>query len=124
MEEGKNNDEGNWIERKSTDVIKVWTRAQGTKMNAGIPCLKVDHYFPNVTDPEVILKAYNEQRPEWDKSMDVCEELTEFKSENTLVHRLVNRSIFGMSKREFIDKKIHFRDGDEIYIWVSYAPDD
>ena len=56
--------------------------------------------------------------------METCEELTEFKSENTIVHRLVNRSVFGMSKREFIDKKIFFRDGDAIYIWVTYCPDE
>ena len=92
-------------------------------MNAGIPCLKVEHYFPDVSDPEQILKAYNDERPLWDKQMEVCEELTEFKNENTIVHRLVNRSVFGMSKREFIDKKIFFRDGDSIYMWVSFCPD-
>jgi len=124
VEEGKSNDEGNWVHRKTTDIIKVWTRYQGTEMNPSIPCLKVEHYFPNVKDPEEVLKAYNEQRPIWDRSMDVCEELPEFKNENTIVHRLVNRSVFGMSKREFIDKKIFFRRGNELYVWVSFCPDD
>ena len=58
---------GNWIERKNTELINVKTRSQGTDLNAGVPCLKVEHYFPNISDPEIILKAYNEDRPLWDK---------------------------------------------------------
>jgi hypothetical protein len=56
--------------------------------------------------------------------METCEELPEFRKKNTMVHRLVNRSLFGTSKREFIDKKVFFSDGDTIYIWVTACPDD
>ena len=55
--------------------------------------------------------------------MEICEELKEHRSENCVVHRLVNRSIFGASKREFIDKKIFFQDGEDFYMWITSVPD-
>ena len=58
--EGIENDQGGWVERKKTDLIKVWTRARGSDISPSIATLRVEHYFPDVQDPEIILKALNE----------------------------------------------------------------
>jgi hypothetical protein len=122
--EGVDNDEGNWIVRKTTPLIKVWTRAVGSDINPNIPSLRVEHQFPEIDDPEIILKCLNEWRPDWDKSMETCEELPQYRSNSTMVHRLVNRSLFGASKREFIDKKVYFEEDGCIYMWVTSCPDE
>lgn len=51
--------------------MKVWTRWKGTEFNPNHPCIKVEHYFPDIKDPHVIRLAYNEFRPEWDKKVEV-----------------------------------------------------
>ena len=33
--------------------------------------MRVEHYFPEIDDPDLILKALNDWRPEWDKSMSI-----------------------------------------------------
>ena len=77
-------------------------------MDSSFPMSSVLHYFPGIKDPKLILRAMNECRSEWDQSMDVIQEITEFRNDNTMVHRLVNRSFMGSSCREFVDKKIFF----------------
>ena len=68
-------DEKNLTLRKSTDLIKVWTNSNGSALNASLPSIKVEHTFPGIDDPSLILKAINEERGSWDQSMDVVEEL-------------------------------------------------
>ena len=86
--------------------------------------MRVEHYFPLIDDPDLILKALNDWRPEWDNSMSIISELTEFRSSNTQVHRLVNKAVLGTQQREFIDKKFFFTAEDSsIYMWVTSAPD-
>lgn len=84
-----------WDLRKSTDLIKVWTNSNGTAINQNIPAMRVEHYFPNIDDPGLILQALNEWRPEWDRSMSIIEELTQYRNANTQVHRLVNKAVLG-----------------------------
>ena len=60
-----------WDLRKSTDYIKVWTNSNGTALNQDIPAMRVEHYFPLISDPNLILRALNDWRPEWDKSMSI-----------------------------------------------------
>lgn len=123
--EGVENDEGAWIVRKSTALIKVWTRSRGSDINPAIPCLRVEHHFPDVQDPELILMSLNKERVEWDKQLESCDELTEYTTDTCLVNRLVNTSIFGAGKREFIEKKVFFRDEEgSIYMWVTACPDE
>lgn len=74
-------------------------------------------------------------RKEWDDQKEVYEELEEYSNENTRIYRILNKSIAGTHQREFIDKKIWFRENDtvdhpftseddnDIYMWVSSAPD-
>ena len=60
-----------WYLRKSTDLIKVWTNSKGTAINDSIPAMRVEHYFPLINDPDLILNALNDWRPEWDDSMSI-----------------------------------------------------
>ena len=41
-----------------------------------------------------------------------------------MVQRLVPKSVMGTSPREFIDKKIFFKEDGVIYMWVTSTPDD
>ena len=65
-------------------------------------------------------------RLEWDKSIEINEEFKEFRTDNTMVCRIVNKSIANTSQREFIDKKIYFKstDNDDIYLWITSCPDE
>ena len=113
-----------WKLRKSTDLIKVWGKYAGTNVNGDIPAIRCEHYFPRIDDPTIILKALTDLREEWDESMIVMQELTQFRNNNTHVQRLVNKSVIGLQPREFIDKKFFFTDElGTIYIWVTSAPD-
>jgi hypothetical protein len=49
-----------WDLRKSTDLIKVWSNSNGTDVNDSIPAMRVEHYFPLIDDPDLILKALND----------------------------------------------------------------
>ena len=55
--EGVLNNEGNWDLRKDDKLIKVWTRYDGTEFNDEQPLLRTEHYFPDIDDPEIILKS-------------------------------------------------------------------
>lgn len=69
--EGVENDLGNWSLRKEADLIKVWTRFEGSEFNTSIPIIRCEHYFPLVNDPEIIFKALTLHRTEWDSANDI-----------------------------------------------------
>jgi len=48
IEEGAINSEGGWQLNLENKNMKVWTRWRGTEFNANQPCIKVEHYFPDV----------------------------------------------------------------------------
>jgi hypothetical protein len=58
-----------------------------------MPIIKSEHYFPNIDDPEIILRALNEERQEWDDSVDKYDPLEEYFNDNTRVYRLLNKSV-------------------------------
>ena len=132
--EGVDNKLGNWESRKATEHVKVWTRWEGTEFNSDMPVVRAEHYFPDIDDPEVIFKAFVQWRREWDDQIEVNDELTEFTNDHTVVNHVVNKSVIGTQQREFIDKKIYFRTSDvqpdvdpqddEIYMWVTSAPNE
>lgn len=135
IEEGVTNNEGNWEKRKEAELVKVWNRWEGSEFSMGNPVLRAEHYFPDINDKEVLLQALLHERMEWDKTLEKCDELTDFTNEHTIVHHCVNKGVLGTQGREFIDKKIYFRtsdidpqlkgkDQDEIYLWVTSAQDD
>ena len=114
-------------------MCKVWNRWEGSEFSKTQPVLRTELYFPDIDNPEMILKALLHDRLEWDKSVDKNEELTEYCNGNTFVVRTVNKSVIGTAQREFIDKKIYFRASDaeevdpmqdDIYLWVTSAPDE
>ena len=81
------------------------------------------------------MDAFNDHRGEWDTRLESCEELNEFRTENTRVHRLVtNPHIVGMKPREFIEKRVFLKKADlfegawkisedKYYGYVSSVPD-
>ena len=81
--QGVDNDDGNWDIRKSDDLIKVWTRWNGSEFNQSLPVIRTEHYFPDIEDPELIRKSLMEYRREWDDSIDRTDEFMEFRTENT-----------------------------------------
>ena len=70
--------------------------------------MKIEHLFLDVDDPKLVLQAINETRIKWDTGIERFDELKEYTSENTSVHRLLMNSILNLSQREFIDKKFFF----------------
>jgi len=74
--------------------------------------LKAEHMFPDIEDPEILFKHYNELRGDWDPGFDTRERLDEFSNENTMVYRSVCNPGLGLTPREFIDKAVHFRRSD------------
>ena len=75
ISEGTNNNEGDWTLNISNEKMKVWTRWSGTEFDSNQPCIKVEHYFPEIQEPNLIRLAYNEFRPDWDTKIKEIEEL-------------------------------------------------
>ena len=86
----------------------------GSDFHKSVPVIQHEHHFPDCQDPELILKALNELRLEWDEALDACEELKELANDNTKVYRLLNKKVLGTAEREFLDKKIWFRTSDTL----------
>lgn len=70
--------------------------------------MKTEHYFTDIDDPEIIKKAFIEDRLAWDTGVESFQELEEFTTAYTSVHRLLLKSVSVVSQREFIDKKLFF----------------
>lgn len=71
IEEGVSNYEGGWYLNIDNEKMKIWTRLRGTEFDANQPCIKVEHYFPDIEEPHVIRLAYNDFRTEWDKKVEL-----------------------------------------------------
>lgn len=56
-----------WVLRKQTEHVKVWTRWTGTDWAPHLPILRAYHYFPNVDDPRVVKAAMYDFKAEWDR---------------------------------------------------------
>lgn len=81
--QGIENGEGNWEQRKDTELLKVWTRSDGSEFNHNIPAIRCEHHFPDIDDPEVIKRALIDFRTEWDDQMDISKVLDEYGNQNT-----------------------------------------
>lgn len=130
---------------------KIWAKWSGSDINESIPMMKTEHYFQNVCDPQIILDALLSHRMQWDPTIECFEELEQYRSGHTSVHRLLGHSVMNLSQREFIDKKLvftrreaaeagrgeeeendsdHGADNqnhgamDDIYIWVTSVPNE
>jgi len=134
--QGIENNEGNWNCRKDTDFVKVWTCSNGSEYNNGIPLIRSQHYFEDIDDPLILVKALNEFRNFWDDALESVTELPEYRNNNTIVVRNINKSVIGTKKRDCIDKKIFFKKGDyldlpeddvtkdDYYMWITSTPDE
>jgi len=87
IDEAVMNQNGNWDLRVYSRINKIWTRWNGSEFNNKIPCMKCEYYFENVDDPSIIIAALLDFRMEWDTDIDQLEELEEYRSENTAIHR-------------------------------------
>lgn len=67
-------DSMSWELKKKTDFSKVRMN-KGSDFHKSVPVIQHEHYFPDCEDPELILKALNELREEWDDSLEAYEEL-------------------------------------------------
>ena len=87
---------------------RVWAGWAGSQFNKDLPMMKTEHYFLEVDDPRILLEAIVTERLQWDSGINKFEELPEYTSEHTSVHRLLMNSVMNLSQREFIDKKFIF----------------
>lgn len=105
-------------------------------MSPSFPVINAEHLFPDLEDPILILKGLNEYRTEWDRQKEAVEELTQYRKDNTVVYRLLNKSIAGVTRREEIDKRFWFRltdvvddpssikeEDNDYFMWISSPPD-
>lgn len=131
--------------QKESDLVRVWTRSSGIDVNPDIPVARVDHFFPDVDDPRLILCALNDYRADWDgENYTTLDTLSEYTNANTQVQRLVSKGKFAIAGREFYDKKVFFSvrqavlglsgaeraketkscDLDDFYMLVTSVPDE
>ena len=133
--QGVENDEGNWVNRKDAELVRVWTKWEGSEYNQSIPVIKAIHYFPDIEDPIIIKRAFIDFRTEWDYQIETNIELTEFTNKNMEVRYIKNKTVANTQQRDFIDKKIWFttseasgtavnEEDDEIYVYVTSAPNE
>ena len=123
-----------WVNRKEDDLVRVWTRWNGSEFNKSIPVIKAIHYFPEINDPMIIKRAFIDFRTEWDYQIETNLELAEFTNKNMEVRYIKNKTVANAQQRDFIDKKIWFTTSeaeggpphphDDVYIYVSAAPDE
>jgi hypothetical protein len=118
--------------KKDTELSKV-RLIKGSEFNKSMPNISHEHLFPEINDPELILKCMNDYRKEWDDALLSYDEIVKYRTEYTQVVRALNKKVAGTASREFIDKKIWFREEDtgdkydenynDIYFWIADPPD-
>lgn len=91
--------ENGWELRKQTQFVKVWTRWKGTKSSPNMPMLKIEHYFPNIDDPQIVHLAMNEYRNEWDIDAKTITNLPEFSNHCTYSKDIILKPLFNTSSR-------------------------
>ena len=104
-------DSKSWPMKKDTELSKVRLK-YGSDFNSSLPFISHEHQFPQCDDPEFILKCMNDYRFEWDDQLLNYDEIAKYRNENTQVVRALNKKVAGTASREFIDKKVWFRDSD------------
>lgn len=77
-----------WDHRKSAPLFRAWTRWKGTKAVPNFPIVRLEHYFPEIDDPQIIQLAMNEFSHEFDKDALKITKLEEYCS-----HYCYTRSI-------------------------------
>ena len=58
-------DAKSWPMKKETELSKVRLKT-GSDFNPSLPNISHEHLFPEIKDPELILKTMNDFRKEWD----------------------------------------------------------
>jgi len=121
-----------WEQKKATELSKVRLR-KGSDFHATLPTIGHEHIFPDCNDPEFLLKCLNDYRMEWDDSLEAYDEIQQYTTHCTQINRVLMKPVAKTSKREFLDKKIWFRESDtgdtfeegynDIYLWITSAPD-
>jgi len=71
-----------WPMKKDTELSKVRLKF-GSDFNASLPNISHEHLFPEIKDPELILKCMNDFRKEWDDALLSYDEIVKYKNENT-----------------------------------------
>lgn len=125
-------DSKSWPMKKDTEFSKVRLK-YGSDFNSTLPNISHEHLFPNIKDPELILKCLCDYRKEWDDSLLSYDELVKYRTDYTQIVRALNKKVAGTASREFIDKKIWFREEDtrdkydqnynDIYFWITDPPE-
>jgi hypothetical protein len=65
-------------------------RSAGSELNEGVPSMRAIYRFPDVDDPALILKAFNEDRHTWSQaSYAFIENFEQYKTDNSIVQRLL-----------------------------------
>lgn len=99
ISEGVDNREGGWEPRKSSPLIRVWTRWNGTKALPSMPMIRVEHYFPDVDDPMIVHLAMNEYRHEWDSEALTITDMEEYSNHCTYAKDIILKPVFKTNSR-------------------------
>ena len=54
MAEGIENDNGNWVLKKSNEYLKCYVNWDGSEYSSEIPLLRAIYYFPEINDQKLI----------------------------------------------------------------------
>lgn len=79
--------------KKDTGLTKVWLDFSGSQVSKKFPVVRSEHLFEDINDPQLILKAINEDRALWDDSLQINEELTKYSGPHVKVFRNVNEPV-------------------------------
>ena len=98
-----------WVLNARNDKFEFHIKNSGTDYNSDLPVMRALYRFPEISEPSLILKAFDEERHLWNKNTyEIIENLDQFKTENSFVQRMVGIKVPAIKQREIVDKRIHF----------------
>jgi len=105
----------------------VWIRSKGTHLSKDFFSIKCHCIIREKTSIPNLLRSltHPEERLKWDKSELEAIEIVDVNEDNMLLYYTKSVSQYSfISARDFIEKKIVFRDGKKYYHFFTAAPDD
>ena len=113
-----------WDLKKVCDQKLTHVRmANGTQLHKNVPVVFSSHIIQDCDDMDMILKVLCDHRHEFDSNIEKYVELKQYRNDYTMVYYFLNKVIAGVSKRDFVEKKIWFKTDDEIFLYISSVPD-
>ena len=115
-------DDNNCTELINTNELQCWI-SQESIFDKTQPVIKSRRILGQNIDIQTVVKLLNDTRTDWDKNIEIHEEVFKVSQEISIIHSALKSPNVFISARDFIEKRIQFLDQGVYYSYSSSVPD-